>query len=562
MDGESGALCGHKNAELLLNKYQVSKQRAHTDDPIRLEVYRHLLAAIPEEMGVVLRKSSYSPNIKERRDYSCALFDAQGSMIAQAAHIPVHLGSMPLSVAQALSEPKVQPLAEGDVIIVNDPFRGGTHLPDITLITPIFVGSDRPYGFSASRAHHADVGGMTPGSMPVAREIYQEGLIIPPVKLVRGGEINEAVWDLILANVRTPDERAGDLRAQLAANRRGAARLTELVNHHGREQVSHYMERLLVYTERMTRRLLESLPDGSYQFADALDDNGLDDEPVPITVCVTIAGDTATVDFSGSAPQQPGSVNAVQAVTLSAVQYVFRCLIGLDVPNNSGCLAPIQVIAPEGTVVNASRPAPVAAGNVETSQRIVDVLLGALAQACPERVPAASQGTMNNLTIGGWDRERGRPFAYYETIGGGMGARPSANGASAVHSHMTNTLNTPVEALEYSYPLRVQWSQVRPGSGGAGRFRGGDGIRRDIEVLCDAEASLISERRRRAPYGLAGGEPGKRGKNILIREGIEQSLPGKGTISLQAGDVLSIRTPGGGGYGKVDLVQPTKTGGR
>jgi len=562
LDGESDALCGHKNAELLLNKYQVSKQKAHTDDPIRLEVYRHLLAAIPEEMGVVVRKSSYSPNIKERRDYSCALFDAQGSMIAQAAHIPVHLGSMPLSVAQALSEPKVQPLAEGDVIIVNDPFRGGTHLPDITLITPIFVGSDGPYGFSASRAHHADVGGMTPGSMPVAREIYQEGLIIPPVKLVRGGEINEAVWDLILANVRTPDERAGDLRAQLAANRRGATRLTELVNHHGRERVSHYMERLLVYAERMTRRLLESLPDGSYHFADALDDNGLDDEPVPITVRVTIAGDTATVDFSGSAPQQPGSVNAVPAVTLSAVQYVFRCLIGLDVPNNSGCLAPIQVIAPEGTVVNASRPAPVAAGNVETSQRIVDVLLGALAQACPERVPAASQGTMNNLTIGGWDRERGLPFAYYETVGGGMGARPSAHGPSAVHSHMTNTLNTPVEALEYSYPLRVQRYQVRPGSGGAGRYRGGDGIRRDIEVLCNAEASLISERRRGAPYGLAGGEPGKRGKNILIRKGIEQSLPGRGTISLQAGDVLSIRTPGGGGYGKADLVQPTKTGGR
>ncbi len=527
-------------------------------NPVLMQVFKNRFAAIAEEMGVTLNRTAFSPNIKERRDFSCAIFDRAGDMIAQAAHIPVHLGSMPLSVKAAIDNCSMQ---DGDMVMLNNPFQGGTHLPDITLISGVYWEGDL-LGYVASRAHHSDVGGMSPGSMPLAREIYQEGLIIPPVKLVRGGEIHEAVWDLILANVRTPDERAGDLRAQLAANRRGAARLTELVNHHGRERVSHYMERLLVYAERMTRRLLESLPDGSYHFADALDDNGLDDEPVPITVRVTIAGDTATVDFSGSAPQQPGSVNAVQAVTISAVQYVFRCLIGLDVPNNSGCLAPIQVIAPEGTVVNASRPAPVAAGNVETSQRIVDVLLGALAQACPERVPAASQGTMNNLTVGGWDRERGLPFAYYETVGGGMGARPSAHGPSAVHSHMTNTLNTPVEALEYSYPLRVQCYQVRPGSGGAGRFRGGDGIRRDIEVLCDAEASLISERRRRAPYGLAGGEPGKRGKNILIRKGIEQSLPGKGTISLQAGDVLSIRTPGGGGYGKADLVQPTKTGGR
>jgi N-methylhydantoinase B len=468
-------------------------------------------------------------------------------MIAQAAHIPVHLGSMPLSVAQALREISFDP---GDVVILNDPFRGGTHLPDITLITPIYLDDGTLFGFAANRAHHADVGGMTAGSMPIAQEIYQEGLIIPPLKLVQKGEINQAAWDLILANVRTPQERAGDLRAQLAANQRGAGRLIEMVNRYGVTEVSHYMRELLAYTERMTRRLLESLPDGTFTFTDALDDNGIDEGTVPITVSVTIAGDSATVDFTNSAVQQATGVNAVLAITLSAVYYLFRCLIGLDVPNNSGCLVPIRVIAPEGSVVNAQWPAPVAGGNVETSQRIVDALLGALAQACPERVPAASQGTMNNLTIGGWDPERGRSFAYYETIGGGMGARPDSDGPSAIHSHMTNTLNTPVEALEYAYPFRVLRYQVRRGTGGDGRYRGGDGIRRDIKVLCDAQVSLITERRRLAPYGLAGGEAGARGENVLIRDGIEDPLPGKGSVSLQKGDVLSIRTPGGGGYGR------------
>ena len=527
-------------------------------DPIRLQIFKHLFAAIPEEMGAVLRKSSYSPNIKERRDYSCALFDAGGKMIAQAAHIPVHLGAMPLSVAQALREISFE---FGDVVALNDPFRGGTHLPDITLITPIFLDDGTLFGLAANRAHHADVGGMTAGSMPIAREIFQEGLIIPPLKLVQKGEINQAVWDLILANVRTPQERAGDLRAQLAANQRGAGRLIEMVSRYGVTEVSHYMRELLAYTERMTRRLLESLPDGTFTFTDALDDNGIDEGTVPITVSVTIAGDSATVDFTGSAAQQPTGVNAVLAITLSAVYYLFRCLIGLDVPNNSGCLVPIRVIAPEGSVVNAQRPAPVAGGNVETSQRIVDALLGALAQACPERVPAASQGTMNNLTIGGWDPERGRSFAYYETIGGGMGARPDSDGPSAIHSHMTNTLNTPIEALEYAYPFRVLRYQVRRGTGGDGRYRGGDGIRRDIEVLCDAQVSLITERRRLAPYGLDGGEAGARGENVLIRDGIESPLPGKGSVSLQKGDVLSIRTPGGGGYGvKTSFPQSIQAG--
>jgi len=525
-------------------------------DGIRLEIYKHLFAAIAEEMGVVLRRASYSPNIKERRDFSCALFDCEGMMISQAAHIPVHLGSMPLSVQAAIGA--FNDLADGDVIILNDPFRGGTHLPDITLVSPVFVQGEamQPalFGFVASRAHHADVGGMVPGSMPVAREVYQEGLIIPPVRLVRAGQMNQGLLDLILANVRTPEERAGDLWAQTASNQRGATRMAEMVTKYGSEEVSIYMRELLSYTERMTRRLLDSLPDGEYSFADYLDDDGIGDQPVLIKVKITIEGDHAIVDFTGSAPQQKGSINAVYAITLSAVYYVFRCLLGLDVPNNAGCLAPIHVIAPEGTVVNALPPAAVAGGNVETSQRIVDVLLGALAQIPPGAgkvvIPAASQGTMNNVTIGGFDNEKSRPFTYYETIGGGMGARPGADGASALHSHMTNTLNTPAEALEYAYPLRVLRYEVRRGSGGRGRFYGGDGIRRDLQVLADAQVTLLSERRRFQPYGLEGGEAGMAGENVLIRDGVENRLPGKGSFEVETGDILSIRTPGGGGYGK------------
>jgi N-methylhydantoinase B len=529
-------------------------------DPIRLEVFKHLFAAIAEEMGVVLQKASYSPNIKERRDFSCALFNSRGDMVAQAAHIPVHLGSMRLSVSAAIRKFAGQNngFRPGDVIILNDPFRGGTHLPDITMVTPVFdhtegdvsgsAAESSLLGFVASRAHHADVGGITSGSMSVAREIYQEGLVIPPVKLMSAGKIDQGLMELILANVRTPDERSGDLWAQIAANRRGVMRFQELVARYGFKEVDDYMQGLLEYTERMTRRLIESLPNGTYRFTDYLDDDGVSDQPVLVTVQVTIQDDEAVVDFTGSAPQQTGSINAVFAITLSAVYYVFRCLVGLDVPNNSGCLVPIRVVAPEGTVVNAVRPAAVAGGNVETSQRIVDVLLGALSQAIPRRVPAASQGTMNNITIGGHSKS-GRPFAYYETIGGGMGARPWADGPSAVHSHMTNTLNTPVEALEYAYPIQVLRYEIRHGSGGEGRFRGGDGIRRDLQVSVDAQASIISERRRLRPYGLSGGMPGAPGANILIQGGEERGLPGKGTFYLQTGDILSIRTPGGGGFG-------------
>ena len=520
-------------------------------DPIRLEIFKHLFASISEEMGTVLRKSSYSPNIKERRDYSCAVFDAQAQMIAQAAHIPVHLGSMPLSV-QAAIEHFAADLHPGDAVILNDPFRGGTHLPDITIVSPVFFKegeTQQLVGFVASRAHHADVGGMTPGSMPVGRELFQEGLIIPPVKLVRAGKTDQAILDLILANVRTPIERSGDLLAQLAANQRGTERLLDMVRRYGKQEIQSSMGELLAYTERLTRNLISSLPDGIYAFEDYLDDDGINGQPVPIKVSITISGDSAQVDFSGSAPQQEGNINAVYAITLSAVYYVFRCLLGLDVPNNSGCLVPVEVIAPQGTVVNAHFPAAVAGGNVETSQRIVDVLLGALAKACPKKIPAASQGTMNNITIGGPLLTGRGSFTYYETLAGGSGATMGNDGASAVHSHMTNTLNTPVEALEYAYPMRVMRYEVQRGSGGLGRKRGGDGLRRDLQVLVKCQATLLTERRKGQPYGLQGGESGQSGLNTLIRREEVIGLAGKGTVELQAGDIISIQTPGGGGFG-------------
>jgi len=525
-------------------------------DPILLEVFKNRFASIAEEMGMVLRRTAYSPNIKERLDFSCALFDGEGRMIAQAAHIPVHLGAMPISVATAIEHIDFAP---DDIVILNDPFRGGSHLPDITMITPIFITDapplspstppQRPFGFVASRAHHADVGGMSPGSMPLSQEIFQEGVVIPPLKLVEGGQVNQSLLDLLLANVRTPDERAGDLRAQMAANHKGIARFKEVITTYGETQVSNYMTGLLEYAERMTRNLIADLPDGTYLFEDFLDGDGIDPDPVKIAVTVTINGDEAAVDFGGSSNQVRGSINTVYAVTVSAVLYVFRALIGLDIPANSGCLAPIEVKAPKGSVVNAQPPAAVAGGNVETSQRIVDVLLGALAQAAPKRVPAAAQGTMNNLVIGGWDPERQRPYTYYETIGGGMGAGPKSPGANAIQCHMTNTLNTPIEALEYAYPFRVRRYEIRQGSGGAGCQVGGNGIRREMELLHPAHITLLTERRQFAPYGLAGGQPGKCGRNLLVRDGQVSELPGKTTRAVKAGDILRLETPGGGGYG-------------
>ncbi len=519
------------------------------DDPIRTEVMKHRLVSVAEEMGARLQRAAFSSNIKERCDFSCAVFDETGNLVAQAAHIPVHLGAMPLSVQGCL---ETLTFAPGDVAMVNDPYRGGTHLPDITVVSPIFVNGHTEstlLGFVANRAHHADVGGMSAGSMPLSQEIFQEGFIIPPVKLMVNGQKNEDVWRLLMANVRTPDERVGDLQAQLAANHIGMERMQELAKRFGVQTLLADMDALLNYSERMTCQLLGQLPIGCYAFEDALDGDGFAEKPAVIKVAVTIERERATVDFSGTDAQRAGSINAVYPVTLSSVAYVFRCVLGLDIPANSGCLRPIHIIAPEGTLVNARHPSAVAAGNVETSQRIVDVLLGALAQACPERIPAASQGTMNNLTIGGWDARHGRPFAYYETIGGGMGAGPHSHGVSGRHSHMTNTLNTPVEALEYAYPFRILRYALREGSGGKGRQQGGNGLIRTYEFLQSAEVTLLCDRRVTQPFGLEAGKSGQPGRNRLKQNGVEKDLPGKCSILIQKDDVLTIESPGGGGFG-------------
>jgi N-methylhydantoinase B len=525
-------------------------------DPVTLEIFKHLFASVAEEMGVTLGRTAYSPNIKERLDFSCALFDGDGRLLAQAAHIPVHLGAMPASVQAAIDE--CAPFSNGDVVVLNDPYLGGTHLPDITMVSPVFVEKQLAF-FVASRAHHADVGGMAPGSMPLATEIYQEGLIIPPLKLSQAGERNEAVWRLILRNVRTPHERRGDLAAQLAAHETGARRAREIVSRYGLTQTLRYGEALIAYAERLTRAAIAQMPEGVYTFEDAMDDDGLTDDPLPIRVAVTIAGDEIAFDFRNSAPAARGSINAVRAIVESAVYYVVRCLIrdarGPElydtVPTNAGAFSPITVHIPAGSLLDAHPPHAVAGGNVETSQRVVDVVLGALAQALPERVPAASQGTMNNVTFGGTNPVTGEPFAYYETVGGGIGGGPNGPGENGVHSHMTNTLNTPVEALEYALPIQVTRYSLRADSGGAGHHRGGDGLQRDLQFLCPVHVNLLTERRRGTPYGLAGGQPGRVGRNVLIRaDGTQQDLPGKATLDLEAEDTLSVRTPGGGGWGK------------
>jgi len=587
--------------------------RQPTDSPvnaIELELFRHLLVSIADEMGVVLCRSSYSVNIKERRDYSCAIYDADGETVAMGDHMPVHLGAMPLSVSAVRAALDLGP---GDVALVNDPFQGGTHLPDITAIAPLFIADSKQSSFFlANRAHHSDVGGMSPGSMPLAKEIYQEGLRIPPIHLVRAGKIDRKLLGLILANVRTPVEREGDLMAQLASLARGAERIDALVAKYGLAKVETNMRALQDYSERMMRTAIRKLArtgparaamalevpgspaepssvvrarsieartgparaamalevpgspaepssvvratplqsPGVYRFEDCLDSDGVSDgtpKPVWIRVAITIRGDSAIVDFSGSDAQVQGPVNANYAVTLAAVMYVFRCLIQEDVPFTAGILRPIRLIAPEGTVVNALAPAAMAAGNVETSQRITDVVLGALAQAVPELIPAASSGTMNNLSFGG--SHRGVSFAYYETIAGGMGASARGAGRSATQTHMTNTLNTPIEAFEHQFPVRVESYHIRRGSGGAGKHSGGDGIVRELRFLTPAEVTILSDRRQRGPWGLAGGEPGKPGRNTLIRRGRKTTLPGKTRMELGAGDVLRIETPGGGGWG-------------
>jgi N-methylhydantoinase B len=455
--------------------------------------------------------------------------------------------------------------------MLNDPFGGGTHLPDITLVAPVFIREgtartkarppahqrEHPHFYVASRAHHADLGGAHAGSMGLSREIYQEGFRIPPVKLMSGGKIERDVLALLLNNVRTPREREGDLGAQIAACNTGATRLAEVCARYSVARVQRAAADLLAYSEEIMRAFLFAVPRGEYAADDFMDDDGISDRPVRIAVKVTFAkmtgkhtGQIATVDFTGSDPQVEGSINAVEAITWSACFYVFRCLLAEDVPATAGLMRPIRVIAPSGTVVNARPPAAVAGGNVELSQRIVDTLLRALAQALPEQIPAASTGTMNNVTIGGLDPRTGEPFAYYETVAGGMGARPNKPGVSGVHTHMTNSLNTPAEALEYAYPFRVTQYSLRRGSGGRGRFAGGDGIVRELELLTDAEVTLLSDRRKRGPYGLSGGADGTPGKAEIIRsDGERQEIPAKGSARLRKGERVRIETPGGGGHG-------------
>lgn len=541
-------------------------------DPVELEIFKNLYHSIAEEMGAALRRTAFSPNIKERRDYSCAVFDGAGQVIAMGDHMPVHLGSMPMSVQAAID---AGPMAAGDMVMLNDPFRGGTHLPDITLVAPVFVQSRRPKRsgksspdfYVASRAHHADVGGAYPGSMGLCREIYQEGVRIPPVKLMSSGAMNRDVLAMLLNNVRTPEERRGDLGAQVAACHTGAERLRDVCSRYGVEHAKRAAADLLDYSEELMRAFLQQVPEGEYRAEDFLDGDGISESPVKIAVAIKIQNTSrglnrrrsspkaglrpvVLVDFTGSDPQVAGSVNAVAAITYSACFYVFRCLLAEDIPATAGLMRPIELIAPEGTIVNARPPAAVAGGNVETLQRIVDVLLRALAQAIPDRIPAAASGTMNNLIIGGIDPRTGEPFTYYETIAGGMGARPGKAGVSGVHTHMTNSLNTPAEALEYAYPLRVRTYSLRPKSGGRGTFRGGDGTVREIEVLTDCDVTLLADRRSRGPWGLAGGNDGAAGKASILRsDGSVEPMPGKFSARLRPGERIRIETPGGGGWG-------------
>jgi N-methylhydantoinase B/oxoprolinase/acetone carboxylase alpha subunit len=514
-------------------------------DPIELELFKNIFVSISEEMAAVLGRTALSPNIKERKDFSCALFDERGETFAQGSHIPVHLGAMPLSVQAALESVRFE---EGDLVMLNDPYRGGTHLPDITCVSPVFV-AGRPRFFVANRAHHSDVGGMTPGSMPLAVEIFQEGLIIPPLKLVKRGRLDQDVLSLLLANVRTPEERKGDLLAQMAANEKGKQRVEETVAKYGLAKLRRTTAVIRIYTERVLRKTLGGIPDGRYAFTDHLDDDGIGGRPVAIKVAVTVRGDRAVIDFAGSSPQVAGGVNANLAVTMSAVLYVFRSLVEEDIPFNTGLMKPLLIKAPLGSIVNAVFPAATAAGNVETSQRIVDVLLGALAKAVPDRIPAASSGTMNNIAFGGRDPARNTPFAYYETIGGGMGACAERDGLDGVHTHMTNSLNTPIEALEAYLPIRIRRYGLRRGSAGRGRRRGGEGIVREYEFLVPCRVTVLSDRRRFRPYGLEGGTPGAPGRNTLISGGRAVRLRSKANIQVKAGDILRIETPGGGGFG-------------
>jgi N-methylhydantoinase B len=527
--------------------------------PIEIAVFQNAMHSVAEEMGAALRRTSISPNIKERRDYSCAVFDSRARVIAMGDHMPVHLGSMPMSVEAAIH---AIDLARGDIAILNDPYEGGTHLPDITMVMPIYApDATAPAFYVASRAHHSDVGGMFPGSMGPAREIFQEGIRIPAVRLVRSGEIQQDLLSLILLNVRTPREREGDLTAQVGACRIGEKRLLQLLHQYSAPHLAQLCDELLDYSERLVRAELGSLPEGEYSAEDFLDDDGCGSQPVRIAVKLRIdpTAGAISIDFTGTSPQVQGSVNAVRAITLSACFYVLRCLLRDSAPATAGILRPLELITQPYSVVDAQPPAAVAGGNVETSQRIVDAILLALSKAAPARIPAGSAGTMSNLTIGGIDPRTQLPFTYYETTAGGMGARPTADGISGVQTHMTNSLNTPIEALEFAYPVRMLRYAYRRNSGGGGLFRGGDGLIRELQLLIDADVTLLADRRERGPYGLSGGQIGAVGAaTATLPQASPATMPGKFNQHFPAGTILRLETPGGGGWGSASNDQTAK----
>ncbi len=508
---------------------------------IELNIFSSRIEAVCEEMGAVLKRASFSPNIKDRLDFSCAVFDASGLLCAQAAHIPVHLGSMAYAMKDIVGSQQWQP---DDMVVVNDPYLGGTHLPDVTVIAPVFVGQ-KLQGFVANRAHHANIGATSPGSMPISRTLQEEGVVIAPTKLVSAGVLQEAIMDQLCGASGDPKIR-GDFAAQISANRVGVKRLQALIEGLGITQFSECLHALNSYGERLALSELKKIPDGTYRFSDRMDDDGVGSDDIVIAVTLRVAGSDIDIDFSGTAPQVPGNINCPLSVTAAAVYFAFRCLLPDQAPACEGTFRHLNITAPEGSLVNANYPAAVAAGNVETSTRMVDVVLGALAQALPDRIPAAAQGSMNNIAMGAAARAGQPRWDYYETIGGGMGAHSRGNGLSAVQTHMTNTLNTPIESLESHYPLRVRRYQIRRDSGGCGRYRGGDGLVREFEFLSPATLTLLTERRTYQPWGLDGGEGGAQGENLLNG----RPISGKTCLQVEEGDVLTIKTPGGGGFGR------------
>ena len=509
-------------------------------DAVELSLFNQRIAAVCDEMGARLRQAAFSPNIRDRLDYSCAVFDAGGGLVAQAAHIPVHLGSMAYALQRIAGGFEWR---HGDMLVFNDPFLGGTHLPDVTVVAPAFT-DDRLIGFVANRAHHADIGSSTPGGMPVSSTLEEEGIVIEPQYLVREGRTDREKLERFVTASRNPRDETGDYTAQIAANLTGVERLEALASAGGVDAYAAAVEEINRYGERLARKVLKVIPQGRWSFTDYLDDDGFDANDVPIRVTLEVGAGGIRADFTGTAAQVKGNVNCPVAVTVAAVHYVFRCFLPVYAPTCHGLFSMIEVVAPEGSLINARPPAAVTGGNVETSSRIVDCVIGALSRALPETIPAASQGTMNNLAMGHEESDGEPAWAYYETIGGGCGAGADSAGRSAVQSHMTNTLNTPVEVLEMKYPLRLRRYAVRRGSGGGGRFRGGDGIVREYEFLRPAVFTILSERRRRSPWGVAGGDDGAPGENLLNGE----ALPAKVVRRARPGDRLTIKTPGGGGF--------------